>query len=213
MEIRLMVVELSEIARLGIRESLNQQSMIRIIGEFSSVSDFLSCFTKATVDVILLSDSIGSKALMSTLQVLTQYPSLKLIVLAADWSNDKIEDVAELGVLGFLCRSDRLLSILPAAIQQVAQGDLYISPVAARVLLLSANSANPLNVRQMQVLKRMAWGNTPQEIAAQLRTSAGAVYAMQHRMRLALGVRTTGQILPEAIRRGWVQVDGQEMSG
>lgn len=53
----------------------------------------------------------------------------------------------------------------------------------------------------------MAQYMTPQEIAMRMQTSASSIYSLQHRIRQVLGVKTTGQILIQAMKRGWI---GQE---
>lgn len=210
MEIRLVVVEDSEVARIGIQESLSRHTTIRTVAEYACINELFAHLHKLQAQVVLLSDSAGLKNVVTALhQLAKHYPSVKSLVMAAAWSNDKIEELAELGVFGFLCRSDKLTEILPTAIHYVAHGDPYISPVTARTLLALNNipNRNPLNKRQMQVLRLMARSFTPQEIALQMKTSASSIYAMQYRIRIALGVRTTAQILVEAIKRGWLEIE------
>lgn len=64
-----------------------------------------------------------------------------------------------------------------------------------------------MNPRQMKVIHYMAQYMTPQEIAMRMQTSASSIYSLQHRIRQVLGVKTTGQILIQAMKRGWI---GQE---
>ncbi|MBZ0315609.1 MAG: hypothetical protein K8L91_22025, partial [Anaerolineae bacterium] len=67
---------------------------------------------------------------------------------------------------------------------------------------------NPLNLRQMQVVRYMGRYLSPQEIAMKMGVSASSIYSLQHRIRQVLGVKTTGQILIEAMKRGWIEQEG-----
>jgi DNA-binding CsgD family transcriptional regulator len=45
---------------------------------------------------------------------------------------------------------------------------------------------------------------SPQEIAQKMNTSVSSIYNLQYRLRIALGVNNTGEILIEAAKRGLV---------
>jgi DNA-binding CsgD family transcriptional regulator len=64
----------------------------------------------------------------------------------------------------------------------------------------------------MQVLNYMAEYLTPQEIASKMEVSVSSVYNLQQRLRLALGVKTSGQILTEAAKRGLIGKREQKWS-
>lgn len=207
---QLVVVETSEAARVGIREIINRYPVMQMVGEYTSINEFLNNLNKAQIDIVIISDSLGIKALVHGLTHLKRtYPVIKILLLANTLTADRIEEFSTLGVLGFLSKSDRLTYLLPTALETIMQGEPYLSPSATRILLASNadQNSNPLNRRQMQVIKLMARYLTPQEIAIEMSTTPASIYSMQHRIRLALGVRTSGQILLEAIKRGWIDAE------
>ena len=201
------VVDAAQVMRVGIREIVSTTNTIQLAGEWSNLPEFDDFLKKGSVDVVLLGDNATRKSLKHTVQqLLEQNPKLKVIVLAASFSSEVIDELSAVGVLGFICKDEDLAGLLVNAVQYAERGDTYISPKIAHTLILtnSENSNVPLNPRQMQVLNYMAAYLTPQEIARKMEVSVSSVYNLQQRLRHILGVKTSAQILIEATKRGLI---------
>lgn len=209
MTIRLIVIEGSPLIHLGLQELLQRHTDFTLIGHYSNAPQLLAHLPRLPADMLLLSDSIGQTEYQAALQWVTQhYPQLKVVLLASTFSPIEIEAWCQRGVLGFFYRDDPLVELLPTALRSIFHNGLYLSPsVAHRLVTAQANrEPHPLNARQMQVLRLMSRYMTPQEIAQALSTTPSSIYGLQYRIRLILGVRTSAQILMEAIKRGWLEI-------
>lgn len=206
----LAVVDAAEIIRIGIREIVSSSDKVKLVGEFTRLEDVDGFLQTTPVNVLVLGNTHAYPKLVQDLTKLRQQtPELKILLLANSFSAEQVEELSNLGALGFVCKDEQLADTLLFAIRPVARGELFISPRVASVLIKTnqADETTPLNPRQMKVIHYMAQYMTPQEIAMQMQTSASSIYSLQHRIRQVLGVKTTGQILIQAMKRGWI---GQE---
>lgn len=206
----LAVVDAAEIIRIGIREIVSSSDKVKLVGEFTRLEDVDGFLQTTPVNVLVLGNTHAYPKLVQDLTKLRQQtPELKILLLANSFSAEQVEELSNLGALGFICKDEQLADTLLFAIRPVARGELFISPRVASVLIKinQEDETTPLNPRQMKVIHYMAQYMTPQEIAMQMQTSASSIYSLQHRIRQVLGVKTTGQILIQAMKRGWI---GQE---
>ncbi|KAB2902711.1 MAG: response regulator transcription factor [Anaerolineae bacterium] len=207
----LAVVDAAEIIRIGIREIVSSSDKVKLVGEFTRLEDVDGFLQTTPVNVLVLGNTHTYPKLVQDLSRLRQQtPELKILLLANSFSAEQVEELSNLGALGFVCKDEQLADTLLFAIRPVARGELFISPRVASVLIKTnqEDEATPLNPRQMKVIHYMAQYMTPQEIAMQMQTSASSIYSLQHRIRQVLGVKTTGQILIQAMKRGWIGQEG-----
>ena len=203
----LAVVDAAQVVRAGIREIASATDTIQLAGEWSNLQEFEDFLKKHSVDVLLLGDTVIRKNLKHAVQRLfEQEPGLKVIVLATRFSSEVFDELSSAGVLGFICKDEEFAGLLVNAVEYATRSDMYISPKAAQSVIVT-DKGNPevvLNPRQMQVLNYMAEYLTAQEIANKMEVSVSTIYNLQQRMRMALGVKTSGQILHEAAKRGLI---------
>jgi DNA-binding NarL/FixJ family response regulator len=210
MNTTLLLVEDSEVVRVGIREITSRLSDLEVVGEYTSSAEQIACLEHTEANIILLGGSLDMKALLSRLILIAKNKhSAKVMVLGSSFTAEAVEELANLGVLGFLCKNDKLIDLLPVAIQTVLNDDPYLSPSVVRTVLAGSLTYGDdrLSHRHIRVLQLMAESLTPKEIAMQMSTSPSAIYSLLHRMRAVLGVKTTGQMLVEASRRGLLKMD------
>jgi DNA-binding NarL/FixJ family response regulator len=117
------------------------------------------------------------------------------------------------GASGFLLK-DSAGDELVTAIQQVAQGRAYLTPLIAKdVLTLLMESKEPLTdksskltLRQREVLQLIAEGKTTKEIAVLLNISVRTAESHKYDMMETLGAATTAELIRHAIRMKLVSV-------
>ncbi|MBZ0160066.1 MAG: hypothetical protein K8G79_08025, partial [bacterium] len=182
----LAVVDNAELTRIGIREIISASDKIRLIGEFACLEEVDGFFQTTPVNVLILGNTLAySKLIQDITRLGQQFPDLKVLLLAHSFIVEQIEELSNLGVLGFVCKDEQLADTLLFAIRPVARGELFISPCVASVLLKANQNHedNPLNLRQMQVVRYMGRYLSPQEIAMKMGVSASSIYSLQHRIR------------------------------
>jgi DNA-binding CsgD family transcriptional regulator len=80
-------------------------------------------------------------------------------------------------------------------------GGLWFSPKASQYLI-RGSGAKPieLSIYQLDVLRLMVRGDTPEAIAGALQRSVSAIYSAQTQIREKLGVQTNEQAIVAALR-------------
>lgn len=137
----------------------------------------------------------------------------RVIVLTMHADADLAADAFRAGVSGYVLKQsagDELMT----AINEVAQGRTYLTPLIAKDLITvlleakkSPNADHPtLSSRQRQVLQLIAEGRTAKEIGAILNISTRTAESHKYQIMDALAVDTTAALIQEAIRMGLVLV-------
>jgi DNA-binding NarL/FixJ family response regulator len=203
--IRVAIVDVSEMGRHGLRSLLQSLSLpIEIVEEFSSIDPLESWLQTKSIDVIILSDetprSIDIPYFLKKLGVLAV--RTKFVVLSQRLNLDYIQRLINSGVRGFVFREDKLLDKLQSALVTVINGELYLSPRASALPFVNSSGRPNLTNRDLQVLRLMAQDYPVQEIADTLAVTKRVVYRSRERLRHALGVRTSEQIVGAAMEAG-----------
>ena len=188
------------------------ESLHEALIQFPSVGHVICCNSLITLYNALMSESVQIIFLSDRFELFTAervwhlQSNLRIIWLVSRSDLRGIEIARNRGVVGFICENELHADNVSVALRVVTEGDCYFSPAVGGLFSqYYATEHNPLSDRQIEVLEYMASYATPQEIAESLKISIKAVYSLQQRMRLSLGVETTTQIVMEALKRGLIK--------
>ncbi len=139
--------------------------------------------------------------MLTTLEQLsTLAPRVKVIVVTAHKDPQLVKAAAKKGATGYILKEEALSNLLPLAIRSVAKGKLWFSPSSTQHLIHEEITNVDLSEYQLDVLRLMVAGRTPQQIAVSLQRSNNAVYSAQKQLREKLGLETNEQAVIHAIR-------------
>jgi DNA-binding NarL/FixJ family response regulator len=143
-------------------------------------------------------------------QIRTRHPEIKIVVLTMHADTQTAVSAFRAGAQGYVVKVSPEEEFTEA-IQQVAQGRAYVSPLVAKELidvLLEAGSAGPergrLTVRQREVLQLIAEGKTMKEVASVLKISPRTAESHKYEIMQVLGVDNTAALIQYAVRAGLV---------
>jgi DNA-binding NarL/FixJ family response regulator len=134
--------------------------------------------------------------------------SAKILFLTMHADVSLAEEAFRAGASGFLlkvCDAEEFVK----AIQTVAKGETYITPLLAADLISllmtvghrrAASPEMPLTVRQREVLQLLAEGKTMKETAAVMGISARTAEGHKYEIMRLLGVQTNAALIRYAIR-------------
>lgn len=167
------------------------------------------------VDLLLLDLNMpGMQGLQGLTQLHSAYPTLPIVMVSAEDDRKVVLEAMAEGAVGFISKASSRQQIL-AALEQLLQGQMYLPPQIMRQpppqvtsnndkpALLHPDLLQQLTKKQLQVLQRMALGESNKQIAWHLNlaetTVKGHVSAilaklgMHNRVQVALAAR---EILP-----------------
>ncbi|MEO6874368.1 MAG: response regulator transcription factor [Opitutaceae bacterium] len=171
--IRLVLVDDSQVVRMGLRTLLATEPRIEIIGEAGSVGTAVETCARLRPEVVLLDirlpDGTGFDACR---QILAKLPDTRILVLTSVADETLVDEAIRAGAHGYLLKEIDARGLLQAVFD-VAEGKSTLDPaVTARVIQLvkGGSSANRnalaiLSPQEQKVLALIAEGQTNKEVA------------------------------------------------
>ena len=196
--IRVLIADDHPVVRRGLRQILEEEPDIRVVGEASDAEEALAQFRSDGYDVVVLDLSMPGVHGVDLLQQLhEQRPELPILVLSIHPEEQYALRCLKAGARGYIHKQsagDELVG----AIRTVIANRRYLSEALAESLL---NEAAPdrraphesLSTREYQVLTRLAAGRTVTDIAAETKLSVKTVSTYRARMLEKLGVGSNAE--------------------
>jgi two-component system response regulator DevR len=180
--LKLLLVDDSELVRMGLRALLTAERAIQIVGEAGSVTAGIEAATKVHPDVVLmdirLPDGTGFDACRKILQKL---PDTKILFLTSVVDDHLVDEAIRSGGHGYLLKEINGRGLVQAVLD-VATGKSILDPaVTARVMKLvksggpGADVLASLSPQEKRVLALIAEGKTNKEVGADMNLSEKTV--------------------------------------
>ncbi len=186
-----------------------------LVGMVENGRELLEVAGKLRPDVVLLDISMPLLNGIDAARLLNKTrPDIKIIFLTMHAEETYVREAFNVGASGYLLKRSAA-SELVLAIQEVARGRMYLTPLISADLLRPfqdrsvrskhlprLRSAGGLTVRQRQVLQLVAEGRTNKEIAVIMKISVKTVEFHKSGIMQNLGLRTTAELTRYALRHG-----------
>jgi NarL family two-component system response regulator LiaR len=211
--IRVFIAEDHPIVRRGIRDLLETEADIQVVGEADNGRDAVSEVEELQPDVVLMDllmpEMDGIEAIR---QLRERSPAVRFLVLTSFATDDKVFPAIKAGALGYLIK-DTAPEDLVQAIHQVYRGEPSLQAAIAQKVLSEISSpakgppsAEPLTAREVEVLKYIAQGLNNQEIAEALVISVATVYTHVSNILSKLHLASRTQAALYALREGYASL-------
>ena len=173
--VRLVLVDDSEVVRMGLRALLGTDPSLEIVGEAGNVATGVQTCLRLRPDVALLDirlpDGTGFDVCR---QILKSLPAVRVLILTSVTDETLVDEAIRAGAHGYLLKEIDGRGLVQA-IHDVAAGKSILDPaVTARVMqfVRSAGAADrtltSLSAQEKRVLALIAEGLTNKEVAVQL---------------------------------------------
>ncbi len=175
-----------------------------ICGEAGSIAETLAAIASSRAEIALLDLSLGDENGIELIAPLREQ-GIAVLVYSMHGDARTIEASFGAGANGYVSKRE-LADELLAAINDVLQGDVYVSPMAAQGLAdgpfpaAQAMQKSPLSERENQVLSMLGKGESNAAIAATFAISVRTVETYFDRIRIKLAVDSTRELRRYAIR-------------
>ena len=212
--IRVLIVDDHAIVRKGIRALLATESDIQVIGEASDGAEAITLAQALHPDVILM-DLVMPKmdGIEATRRITASQPGVRVLVLTSFAADDKVFPAIKAGALGYLLKDTGPDDLL-RAVHQVHLGQPTLEPSIARKVLSELAhppqeplTPDPLTERELDVLRRVAQGNSNKEIAEQLDIAEMTVRAHVSNILGKLHLASRTQAALYALRKGLASLE------
>jgi two-component system, NarL family, response regulator NreC len=209
MPTRIVLADDHVLVRQGLK-SLLEREHFQVMAEASDGQDAVRLVEGHHPDIAILDISMPTLNGIDAARGLSRSaPKTKVILLTQHEEEQYIHEALEAGVKGYVLKN-QVANDLIQAIRQVCRGEFYLSPGISRAVMeayrnKSERPADPLTVRERQVLQLIAEGKSTKDTASVLGISVKT--AESHRMRLMqkLNIHETASLVRYAVRRGLIQ--------
>jgi DNA-binding NarL/FixJ family response regulator len=199
--IRVLTVDDHPLLREGIAAVIEGQSDMRLVGEATNGREAIERYRALRPDVTLMDlrmpDINGIEAITA---IRGEFPSARIIVLTTYTGDAQALGALKAGASAYLLKS-MLRKELLDTIRTVHAGKRRIPPEIAEHATDDA-----LTGREIEVLRRVALGNSNKQVAAQLSISEGTVKAHMKSILPKLSARDRTHAVTIAVKRGIIDV-------
>lgn len=199
--IRVLTVDDHPLLREGIAAVIEGQPDMVLAGEATNGREAIECYRRLRPDVTLMDlrmpDMNGIEAISA---IRAEFPNARIIVLTTYTGDAQALGALKAGASAYLLKN-MLRKDLLDTIRTVHAGKRRIPPEIATEIAEHATD-DALTEREIEVLRRVAVGNSNKQIAAQLAISEGTVKAHMKSILPKLSARDRTHAVMIAVKRG-----------
>lgn len=199
--IKILIADDHEIVRRGLKQMIEEQRGMKIVGEAETAQQALDLAQKHDCDVAVLDISMPGRSAIETMKEMRQLkPRLQIIFLSAHPEEQYAVRVLKAGAAGYVNKMSASEEIIKA-IKKAYDGGRYVSSALAEKLAfnLAVEADTPLHEslsdRELQVLLLIGAGRQPSEIAEELSLSVSTVSAYRSRILEKMKMKTTAELM------------------
>jgi two-component system nitrate/nitrite response regulator NarL len=206
-EIRVLVTDDHSLFRESLSRFLRTTEGFLVVAECKTVKETMVALSATEADVILLDYDLGQEQGLNLLAELRKRNlDTKVLVVTAGMPDAATQRAMEAGASGIFFKHNNLEKLM-SAIRRVADGEIWLDPLAVRALVGGRaapeyeTQIKPLTARQNEVMRGILDGLTNKEIASKINTSESSVKAVIQELFHKAGVRTRSQLVRIAIEK------------
>ena len=211
MSTTILLVDDHRIVREGLRTLLGQQPDLEVVGEAADGRDAVTQARILRPDVIVMDIAMPElNGVEATRLILAELPQVRVVSLSMYADRRFVAEILRAGALGYVLK-DGAFEELALAIRTITEGKTYLSPSIAGLVVEElvrrteapgSPSLGGLTPRERQVLKLLADGMRPREIAQELAISVKTVEVHKQNLMNKLEIHTASELTRFAIREG-----------
>jgi DNA-binding NarL/FixJ family response regulator len=213
---RILIADDHGVVRQGLRFLLNNHPGTEVVGEAENGIEVVRLAKELSPDVIIMDISMPHlNGIQATEQILKDLPEVKIVALSMYFNRRFVLDMLKAGAMGYVLKS-YLFDELIRALESVAEGEHYLSPRVADVLIddylqkyqISHDpSLSRLSDRERQILQLLAEGQSTKAIAIRLNISPKTADANRRQLMEKLGISSVAELTKYAIREGFTSLE------
>lgn len=211
--IRVVIADDHPLLREGLRRILELEGGITVVDEAGDGQGAINLARKIPFDILLMDLNMpGVNGLEACRTIRRDFPQIGLLVLTVDDSDEKIFEVLQLGVAGYLLK-DVDSHTLVDSIRKVYKGEPILSPAVTGKLLGQLSRTNSvkatygLSDRELEILTYVVKGSSNREIGGTLFISEKTVKNHLSSIFRKLSVEDRTQAALKAVKLKLVGLD------
>lgn len=216
-DLHVLIVDDHAIVREGIRRMLEVSAPHWVVDEAADAQQAMAQLRRKKWHVAIVDISMpGTNGLDLLRRIRGEFPQVRVLMLSMHAEEQYAVRAFKAGATGYLTKDSATRDLI-AAIEKLVAGGVYVSPSLAERLVLSLHEPGrearhaQLTDRELDVLRRLASGASPAEIAQALHISTKTVSTHKTRILERLGLPGAAALIRYALEHDLVsRVNGPE---
>jgi len=205
---KVLVADDHPLVRRGLRDLLLDHFPMAEIVEAGDAREALAAIREGSWQLALVDINLPGRGGLDLLREIKHLRSkIPLLVVSAHTEEEFALRTLKLGAAGYVSKQSAA-DVLVGAVKKVMSGGRYVSAAVAEKLAMTAAegwSLDPhenLSLRELQVLQRIAAGDSIKQIAGELALSEKTIATYRSRISSKLGLGTNVELTRYAIQHG-----------
>jgi two-component system, NarL family, response regulator NreC len=209
--IRCVIADDHEMLRYGVRRLLEDAPDFVVVGEAGDAAEALKLVLEHHPDMVLLDISMPGMSSFEAGRLIEEHcPGTRIVYLTMHEDREYVQQALRSGASGYLLK-DTPSTLLLSALREVHRGERSLSPQIQTRLKEDASLRNQavrvplrrstLTLREREVMKLLAEGNTVKKAAAFLGVSVKTVEAHKFNLMRKLDIHNKAQLVTVAIQK------------
>jgi DNA-binding NarL/FixJ family response regulator len=213
-KIRCLLVDDHTLLRHGVRRLLEDEPDLQVVDEAANAGDALQKVLEHRPDIVLMEIGMpGASSFEAACLMRRQCPDTKLIFLTMHKDEEYVTQGLQAGAVGYVLKdtpAPRLISV----IREVHNGARYVSPQVLKKFVPNVRPresrmvprSSTLTLREREVVKMLAEGNSVKGVAGLLSLSVKTVETHKFNLMRKLDIHNKAQLVTYAIQKKIVKV-------
>jgi DNA-binding NarL/FixJ family response regulator len=203
--IGILTVDDHPLLREGVASMINAEPDMRIVAEADSGAEAIKQFRSCRPDVTLMDLQMpGMNGVDAIKAIRGEFEDARIIVLTTYTGDVQVLQALKAGAAGYLLKS-ALRTELLNAIRAVHTGERHVSASIASEIAQHIGEV-ALSERELEVLRKVAAGNSNKQVAAQLGISEDTAKAHMKNILSKLNANDRTHAVTIAVKRGIIDI-------
>lgn len=213
---KLIIVDDHKIVRDGIRALLIGNNSFSVVADAASGTELFQIIDKHQPDIVVLDIGMpGMNGVEVTEKLSAEYPTVKILILSANASEEWIVSAIKAGAMGFLPKESSGTEMIKA-LTYISKGENYYGESIASIIYRSyvsilkkkdvSKETDQLTERELEVLKAFSEGLSFKEIAEKLCISPRTVETHKNNILEKLELKNTIEMVKYAIKNNIISL-------
>ena len=211
--IKVLLADDHRIVREGLRRVLEDSNEIKVIAEAADGETAFDEALEKNPDVAVIDISMPGMDGLEVLARMSSYcPDIPVLILTMHDEEQYVIRAIEAGAMGYVTKQSAPEQLVEA-VKKINAGGRYLTEKASEALALRVIRGNKdqsltesLSMRELQVLRKLAVGNTNREIATSYNLSVKTVDTYRARILKKLNIRNNTELSRYAIQNKLVEL-------
>ncbi|UVE18925.1 response regulator transcription factor [Pseudomonas sp. LS44] len=170
-KLRICIVDDHPLLRQGVAVTLAREKSFEVVEQGGSADEAREIAARQQPDVLLMDVNMPGDTFAAVRDICATYPAIKVMMLTVSQAEEDVYAALEAGAQGYVLKGSSGPELVQA-VQNVAAGELFITPQFAQHLLANLLRPNEAGSRQVEltpreddIIRAVAEGLTNREVA------------------------------------------------